>query len=46
MFGGYKYDVGSNLVEAVIKSLQKKLGKQAEVIETVAGYGYKVRCPG
>ena len=40
---GYKYDVGSNVVDAVIKSLRKKLGSKAELIETVAGYGYKFR---
>ncbi|HLW55324.1 MAG TPA: winged helix-turn-helix domain-containing protein [Candidatus Angelobacter sp.] len=40
---GHKYDVGSNVVDAVIKSLRKKLGKQAELIETVAGYGYKFK---
>jgi hypothetical protein len=42
---GHKYDVGSNVVDAVIKTLRKKLGKQSELIETVAGYGYKLRCP-
>jgi len=41
---GHKYDVGSNVVDAVIKNLRKKLGKQAESIETVAGFGYKFRC--
>jgi predicted Ser/Thr protein kinase len=40
---GHKYDVGSNVVDAVIKGLRKKLGKQAERIETVAGYGYKLK---
>jgi len=39
---GHKYDVGSNVVDAVIKGLRKKLGKQAERIETVAGHGYKL----
>ena len=42
---GHKYDVGSNVVDAVIKSLRKKLGKQSDLIETVAGCGYKFRCP-
>lgn len=42
---GYKYDVGSNVVDAVIKTLRKKLGKKSELIETVAGYGYKFRPP-
>jgi hypothetical protein len=40
---GHKYDVGSNVVDAVIKTLRKKLGNQSELIETVAGYGYKFR---
>jgi predicted Ser/Thr protein kinase len=39
---GHKYDVGSNVVDAVIKGLRKKLGGQAERIETVAGHGYKL----
>ena len=42
---GHKYDVGSNVVDAVIKSLRKKLGRQSDLIETVAGCGYKFRCP-
>jgi predicted Ser/Thr protein kinase len=42
---GHKYDVGSNVVDAVIKSLRKKLGKQSDLIETVAGCGYKFRLP-
>jgi predicted Ser/Thr protein kinase len=42
---GHKYDVGSNVVDAVIKGLRKKLGKQSDLIETVAGCGYKFRCP-
>jgi len=42
---GHKYDVGSNAVDAVIKSLRKKLGKKSDLIETVAGCGYKFRCP-
>ncbi|MBZ5506294.1 MAG: winged helix-turn-helix domain-containing protein [Acidobacteriia bacterium] len=40
---GYKYDVGSNVVDAVIKSLRKKLGKYSKVIETVPGFGYRFR---
>ena len=40
---GYKYDVGSNVVDAVIKSLRKKLGDKSDMIETVAGHGYKFR---
>jgi hypothetical protein len=41
---GHKYDVGSNVVDVVVKSLRKKLGNQSDSIETVAGYGYKLRC--
>jgi hypothetical protein len=41
---GHKYDVGSNVVDAVIKNLRKKLGKHAESIETIAGFGYKFTC--
>jgi hypothetical protein len=40
---GYKYDVGSNVVDAVVKSLRKKLGRYSEVIETVPGCGYRFR---
>lgn len=40
---GHKYDVGSNVVDAVIKSLRKKLGKQSDLIETIAGHGYKFK---
>lgn len=38
--------VGSNVVEAVIRSLRKKLGKRAPVIETVRGLGYRLRLEG
>lgn len=36
-----KYDVGSNVVDVVIKSLRKKLGKHSGKLETVTGYGYR-----
>ena len=42
---GYKYDVGSNVVDTVIKGLRKKLGKKSDLIETVPGFGYKLRHP-
>jgi len=32
---------GSNVVDAVVKSLRKKLGARAEIIETVTGHGYR-----
>jgi hypothetical protein len=41
---GYEYDGGgSNVVDAVIRSLRKKLGPQAAAIETVTGVGYRFR---
>ena len=40
---GYSYTGGSNVVDVVIRSLRKKLGDRAAVIETVSGVGYRVR---
>ena len=40
---GHKFDVGSNVVDAVVKGLRKKLGKMSESIETVPGFGYRLR---
>ena len=40
---GHQYDVGSNVVDVVIRSLRKKLGKHSDVVETVTGYGYRLR---
>jgi len=40
---GYDYEGGSNVVDSVIRSLRKKLGKQASSIETVRGFGYRCR---
>ena len=34
---------GSNLVDSVVRSLRKKLGDEASAIETVRGYGYRLR---
>jgi hypothetical protein len=42
---GLKYDVGGNVVDAVIAALRKKLGDLAGVIETVHGHGYLYRGP-
>jgi DNA-binding response OmpR family regulator len=42
---GLKYDVGGNVVDAVIAALRKKLGDFASVIETVHGHGYLYRSP-
>jgi DNA-binding response OmpR family regulator len=38
---GYDYDPGSNIVDAYIKQLRKKLG--SELIETVRGVGYRLK---
>jgi DNA-binding response OmpR family regulator len=39
---GYSY-AGSNVVETVVRSLRKKLGDRATVIETLRGVGYRFR---
>lgn len=38
---GYDYDPGSNVVDACVKQLRKKLG--SEMIETIRGIGYRLR---
>ncbi len=40
---GYDYDGGSNVVDAMVRSLRKKLSENASCLETVAGVGYKLR---
>jgi hypothetical protein len=40
---GYNYDGGSNVVDAMVRSLRKKLGENAKCIETMSGVGYKLR---
>jgi len=35
--------VGSNVVDASIRTLRKKLGAHADAIETVKGFGYRFR---
>jgi hypothetical protein len=40
---GYGYHGGSNVVDAVVKSLRKKLAQHAALIETVHGRGYRLR---
>ncbi len=40
---GHRFDVGSNVVDVVIRSLRKKLGGRSSVVETVTGYGYRLR---
>jgi hypothetical protein len=36
-------DVASNVVDVVVRSLRKKLGDRAHVIETISGIGYRLR---
>ena len=38
---GYDYAGGSNVIEALVKSLRRKLGDRASAIETVRGVGYR-----
>jgi class 3 adenylate cyclase len=40
----HRGDGASNVVDAVVKSLRKKLGPQSSMIETVSGVGYRF-CP-
>ncbi len=37
------YDAGGNVVDVVIRSLRKKLGEKASLIQTVHGVGYRLR---
>ncbi len=43
---GYSYTGGSNVVEAVVRTLRKKLGPQAHTIEAVRGVGYRLQVHG
>jgi DNA-binding winged helix-turn-helix (wHTH) protein len=40
---GTRYEGGSNVVDAVMRTLRKKLGDQAARVETVSGVGYRLR---
>lgn len=40
---GLRFDPGSNVVDAVVASLRRKLGGQSGAIETVRGFGYLYR---
>jgi hypothetical protein len=40
---GYDFDGGSNVVDAVIRTLRRKLGERATWIETLRGVGYRYR---
>jgi DNA-binding response OmpR family regulator len=43
---GYDYAGGSNVIEASVRSLRRKLGDRAGSIETVRGLGYRFGAPG
>ncbi|GGY62112.1 winged helix-turn-helix domain-containing protein [Marinobacter zhanjiangensis] len=40
---GTTYEGGSNVVDAVVRTLRRKLGPQARRIETVTGVGYRLK---
>lgn len=40
---GADMEIGSNVVDVVVRSLRKKLGERANAIETVSGIGYRFR---
>lgn len=42
---GYDYAGGSNVIEALVKSLRRKLGDRSNAIETVRGIGYRFVAP-
>ena len=42
---GYEYAGGSNVIEANVRSLRRKLGDRAGCIETVRGLGYRFTTP-
>lgn len=39
---GYRSDVGSNVVDAVVRRLRDKLGEKGAALETVRGSGYRL----
>ena len=39
---GYEYTGGSNVVDAVVRTLRKKMGDRAHLVETVRGVGYRL----
>ena len=42
---GYDYAGGSNVIEALVRSIRRKLGDRAAAIETVRGLGYRFVAP-
>lgn len=43
---GHGYDGGSNVVDAVVRTLRKKCGEHAGMFETVRGVGYRLQPEG
>jgi hypothetical protein len=43
---GYSYQGDSNVIEVAVRSLRRKLGRRADLIETVRGVGYRYRRDG
>jgi DNA-binding response OmpR family regulator len=39
---GYEDELGSDVVDAVIHTLRRKLGSHADMIQTVRGVGYRL----
>ncbi len=39
---GYDAPGGSNVIEALVRSLRRKLGNRASVIQSVRGFGYRL----
>ena len=45
VWGSDIFDTSSNVIDEVVKSLRRKLGENAGIIETVRGHGYRMRAP-
>lgn len=43
---GYSSDATSNVVDAVVRTLRRKLGDRAAMVETIRGVGYRYSAPG
>ena len=43
---GYEYTGGSNVIEVNVRSLRRKLGDHAGLIETIRGVGYRYKAQG
>ena len=42
---GYRTDVGSNVVDAVVRRIRDKLGHRGSALETIRGSGYRLHYP-